>query len=132
MAGVMGAYGTKVIQNGNPNEADVHWGMIVRVSAWIVGIMGACLATLLCAGLLRVFAMSAKIDVIEARQMMVLDELKVVKEAIAAEDYVSRDELAAWAGSETRRESVRALSRDEQSHEAIQREIDRLRAGTKK
>jgi len=132
MAGVMGVYGTKVIQNCNPNEADVHWGMIVRVSAWIVAIMGACLATLLCAGLLRVFAMSAKLDVIEARQVMVLDELKVVKAAIAAEDYVSRDELAAWAGSETRRESVRALSRDEQSHEAVQREIDRLRAGTKK
>ena len=125
-------YGTKVVQNGNPNEADVQWGSIVRVAVWLLGILGACLATLFCAGMLRVFAMSAKIDVIEARQVMVLDELKVVQNAIASEDYVSREELAGWMGSDARASSVHALARNTPQTEAIRKEIEQLRAGEKK
>jgi len=119
--------GTKIKRNHIEGESDVHWGVIIRCGVWLFGILAAVAATLFSAGLIRVFAMSAKLDVIEARQIAVLDRLKTVEIAISAEDYVTRGEINSWLQSDARQISIRAMSKETVTPEDIYREIQRMR-----
>ena len=133
------SYGTKVITNGNPNESDVRWGMILKASAMLAGIAATVCGTLFVAGMLKLFQMASKQDVIEARQLMVLStldrtytEIKEIRADIAAEDYLTRTEFARWATSSARVDSIRSMARDgNATDEQLQREIDRLKGGSK-
>jgi len=119
--------GTKIRQNHIEGESDVTWGLAVKGAAWVFGLMAVVMATLFSAGLIRVFAMSAKLDVIEARQIAVLDRLKTVEIAISAEDYVTRGEINSWLQSDARQNSIRAMSKETVTPEDIYREIQRMR-----
>jgi acetyl/propionyl-CoA carboxylase alpha subunit len=104
----------------------------MRIAVWTAGIFAAMIATLFCAGMLRIFAMSTKLDVIEARQVMVLEDMKYLRATIRAEDYVTRDEFTDWIRSSVRAESVRRLSRDERAEAATAAEIRELRERSQK
>ena len=125
--------GTKVITNGNPLEADVRWGVLLRVLAWGGAVLTGVLIVLLSAAVMKVFATASTLEMVVARQVMVLDELKAnrasfeaIRDQFAAEDYVTRTELATWMMSPTRRDAVQALSRDEDIHATVEREVERI------
>ena len=118
--------GTRVVTNGNPREADVEWGLAVKVAAWGLATVSSIGVVILAAGILRVFEMSSKLDVVEARQLMVLEEIKTIRSAMAAEDYVTHDEMSSWLRSDARQAAINAMVGDGDIRTAIQREIDRL------
>ena len=121
--------GTRVVTNGNPREADVEWGLAVKVAAWALATVSSIGVVILAAGILRVFEMSTKLDVVEARQTMILATLKEIHDKIDAEDYVTKDEMSRWLGSGERRAAINSMVGDGDIHAAIQKEIDRLAEG---
>ena len=58
--------GTKVVRNGHEGEADVHFG-------WAVKLVAAALIGLASVAVQRAFVISAKIEVIESRQLTVME-----------------------------------------------------------
>jgi len=124
--------GTRVVQNGEPGRSDVEWSVTLRVMLWGAGLVGACAAIIVSAGVLRIFEMSSKLDVVEARQVMVLQELTTVRLAISNEDYVSRSEMSSWLRSGARQDAINAMVGDGNVGRAIQKEVDRLEAESKR
>lgn len=124
--------GTRVVQNGEPGRSDVEWSVTLRVMLWGAGLVGACAAIIVSAGVLRIFEMSSKLDVVEARQVMVLQELTTVRLAISNEDYVSRSEMSSWLRSGARQDAISAMVGDGNVGRAIQKEVDRLEAESKR
>ena len=114
------SYGTKIVTNGNPNESDVRWGIVLKVGAWISVLTSAVLATLICAAVLKVFEMASNLTKIQAN-------LDNIQRQIAVEDYMTRDEFAQWADSEARVDSIRSMASEGANHEQIARELERLR-----
>lgn len=118
--------GTRVVTNGNPREADVEWGLAVKVAAWALATVSSIGVVILAAGILRVFEMSTKLDVVEARQLMVLEEIKTIRSAMAAEDFVMHEEMSRWLGSVERRDAIHSMVGEGDMHNAITKEIERL------
>ena len=118
--------GTRVVTNGNPREADVEWGLAVKVAAWALATVSSIGVVILAAGILRVFEMSTKLDVVEARQLMVLEEIKTIRSAMAAEDFVMHEEMSRWLGSVERRDAIKSMVGEGDIHNAITKEIERL------
>ena len=118
--------GTKVVTNGNSNEAEVQWGLVLKMLIWGAGLAGSVIAVIVTAGILRVFAMSSKIDVIEARQVLVLERVTSAEKAIKDEDYVTHSEFASWMESRARRDAIDAMTGRGNVDDAVAREIKRL------
>lgn len=103
--------GTRTVPNGDPlGPRDVEWGVMLKIAAWGVGLVGAIFATIFAAGVLRIFAMSADAEVVKARQVLVLERLTRIEVAISSEDYVSRQEFTQWLQSSERRTAVSNLA----------------------
>ena len=118
--------GTKVVTNGNSNEAEVQWGLVLKMLIWGAGLAGSVIAVIVTAGILRVFAMSSKIDVIEARQVLVLERVTSAEKAIKDEDYVTHSEFASWMEPRARRDAIDTMTGRGNVDDAVAREIKRL------
>ena len=105
----MGDSGTRIVPNGNGIDSKVEWGMFLRIVTFIVGIVAAVTAVIVSAAVLRVFAMSSKLDVVEARQMLVLERVLLIEKAIQGEDYVTKSNLSRWLESDARLRSIQAM-----------------------
>ena len=118
--------GTRIVTNGNSNEADVEWGAVLKLMLWGAGLAGSVGAVVVAAGILRVFAMSSKIDVIEARQVLVLERVTTIEHAVKDEDYLTRTEFTSWMESRARRDAIDAMVGRGNVDDAVAREIKRL------
>ena len=121
--------GTRIVTNGNSNEADVRWGAVLKLMLWGAGLAGSVAAVILSAGILRIFAMSSKLDVIEARQVLVLERVTTIEHAVKDEDYVSHAEFTSWMESRARRDAIDAMVGRGNVDDAVAREIKRLEEG---
>ncbi len=118
----MSGIGTKIVQTDDPRERDVQFGVLFKVVAWSAGILAAIFATIFAAGMLRLFEMSADMEVLKARQMLVLERLNRIESL----DYVTRSEIYSWLSSNERLHTVRSMSNYQDPNEAISKEIQRL------
>lgn len=118
--------GTRIVPNGEPNESEVRWGVLVKTAAWAVGLFGSVCAVMLSAAVLRVFEMSSKLDVVEARQVIVLQQMALVNTKLDAEDYVTHAEMNQWLQSDARRAAINAMVGDGDIQRAVEREVNRL------
>jgi hypothetical protein len=114
--------GTKIIHNG-PESSEVAWGGTVRIAAWLATIVSGFLVLVASASVLRVFAMSAKLEVIEARQIMILDRLAKIEESVRKEDYLSHDEFTRWMASSERINLIRSVIQTEKVDSAMAAEL---------
>jgi hypothetical protein len=95
----MGMRGTRSVQNGDPNSRDIYFGWFVKAIA--TAMLGLC--TL---GVERGFVISAKIDAMEARQVLVLSRLDRIEKNVDNEDYLSKEDFRQWLYSQNRADSV--------------------------
>jgi len=95
----MGMRGTRSVQNGDPNSRDIYFGWFVKAVA--TAILGLCAI-----GVERGFVISATIEAVEARQVIVLARLDRIERALDAEDYVSKVDFRQWLYSQNRANEV--------------------------
>lgn len=108
--------GTKIVPNHYPGEYDVRWSILLKIAAWVLGIVGAVAAASLIGAASLAFAAVQKLNIINERQQMVIQnqadmksDLKDVKDQIESEDYLSRSEFREWIRSPERVSAIKAM-----------------------